>query len=488
MGIRSRYSPLLLKLAVHAGARGFRFETVRRWALARGDRLIYDFYCNRNLDNLPLAVQEMRHRVVMNLLISLARAGGDGRLSRHAVRGILEVLVREQMLSARENIVSFKQENGFEPPSFLAISPTQRCNLCCAGCYAAGTTGNAATLEYGILQRILREVCDDWGSHFAVISGGEPFLYRSEGRNLLAVLREFSKVYFQVYSNGTMIDDEVARELAALGNVTVAISVEGFERETDERRGSGVFRKIERAMGALRQAGVPFGISMTATRHNADVLLSEDIISHYFEERGALYAWLFHYVPIGRDPSPELMVTPEQRKRLLERQLDLLWNRKLFFIDFWNGGPLSGGCIAAGREGGYFHVDWNGDVSPCVFIPYAIDNSYEVYHQGRKLSSVLRHPTFVAIRDWQTQYQGNHGAARTGNLFMPCPMCDHHQVARDAVSRFGAKPTHSASASALAEPQYVAQILTRGSRCSELLDPVWEMEMSHVTRTTRPLP
>ncbi len=486
MGNKPGRSSLFLKLAVHFGARAFRFDPVRRWALTRGDRLIYDYYCNTNVDKLPLAVQEMRHRAVMNLLTSLACAGRVGRLSPRSIRGILEVFIRGQMMFVRKNITSFVQKHGFEPPSFLAISPTQRCNLCCTGCYAASSIRDGATLDYSIFQRILREMCNDWGSHFAVISGGEPFLYRSEGRTLLDVLRESPEVYFQVYSNGTLIDHEVARELAALGNVTVAISVEGFERETDERRGSGVFRKIQRAMDELRQAGVPFGISMTATRQNADVLLSEDIISHYFEDRGALYAWLFHYVPIGRDPLPDLMVTPEQRKRLLERQLDLLWNRRLFFIDFWNGGPLSGGCIAAGREGGYFHIDWNGDVSPCVFIPYAVDNAYDVYQQGRKLSSALKHPTFEALRAWQTRYQGDHGAARTGNLFMPCPMCDHHQVACDAVLRFGAKPMHNHAACAPAEPQYAEQFLARGRRCSELLDPVWETEMSHVTRTTRP--
>ncbi len=133
-----------------------------------------------------------------------------------------------------------------------------------------------------------------------------------------------------MYTNGTLVDDAAARRFAQLGSVCPSISVEGFERETDARRGKGVLRQIERA---------------------------------------AVLAWIFHYMPIGRSSRIDQMVIPEQRRRMLERQLDLMKNRGLFFIDFWNGGALSAGCISAGREGGYFHIDWNGDVAPCVFIP-----------------------------------------------------------------------------------------------------------------------
>jgi len=81
-----------------------------------------------------------------------------------------------------------------------------------------------------------------------------------------------------MYTNGTLIDRECAARLAELGNVTPAISVEGWEKETDERRGKGVFRKIMQAMENLRNAGVPYGILVTATRENAEILLAEPFI------------------------------------------------------------------------------------------------------------------------------------------------------------------------------------------------------------------
>ena len=465
------------RLSAQAADLALRLGPVRRWILRRGDRLLQEFYCERNIDEFPLGIQEMRYTALMNLLRSLERAVADGRLAPRPRMGILKVFVGQVVAGGRRNVVPFQQRHGFEPPAFLVISPTQRCNLYCAGCYAASSSKDTATLEYETFARILRDKRDDWGSHFTVISGGEPFMYKSQGKTLFDVLEEFRDNYFLIYTNGTLINERVAERLAELGNVCPSISVEGFERETDARRGAGVFRQIERAMDALRKAGVPFGISMTATRDNADVLLSEGIISHYFDEKGAVLAWLFHYMPIGRSYTVDMMVTPEQRKRLLDRQLDLMRNRGLFFIDFWNGGAMSAGCLSAGREGGYFHVDWNGNISPCVFIPYAVDNAYEMYASDRTLSSVLSHPAFEAIRAWQADYAGKNRSGRVGNLFMPCPMRDHHEVAHDVLVKFGAKPMNSDAASALADPQYRARMVEYGRKLSGLLDPVWEREV-----------
>jgi MoaA/NifB/PqqE/SkfB family radical SAM enzyme len=41
-------------------------------------------------------------------------------------------------------------------------------------------------------------------------------------------------MYFLFFTNGTLITKEVAEKLAQLGNVTPAISVEGFEKEVLE--------------------------------------------------------------------------------------------------------------------------------------------------------------------------------------------------------------------------------------------------------------
>jgi MoaA/NifB/PqqE/SkfB family radical SAM enzyme len=464
------------RLSVGAVDLALQIGPVRRLALGWGERKLHRFYMVVNGQHLPLGVQELRYLALTNLLRGIEKMFADGRISAPARRGLLRVFVGEVIMGAHDNLVPFLERHGFEPPSFLVVSPTARCNLFCEGCYAASSSKDLATLPWSTLVRLLREKRDDWGSHFTVISGGEPFLYRSEGKEFLDLLRELQDQYFMVYTNGTLIDDALARRLARAGNVTPAISVEGFEAETDARRGKGVFRRIERAMRALRDAGVPFGISVTATRKNAEVILNDALLDHYFDELGALFAWVFHYMPIGRSSTLDRMLTPEQRKRLLDRQIDLMRNRGLFFIDFWNGGPMTAGCMSAGRDAGYFYVDWNGNIAPCVFVPYAVDNVKDMQRDGRPLSSVLHHPLFEAWREWQTTYRGDGGGER-GNLFRPCPMRDHHRFAHDAIVKFGAKPLNEDAARALEDPAYRDGLVRYGEELKAQLDPVWQREM-----------
>src|SRR6056297_491309 len=123
---------------------------------------------------------------------------------------------------------------------------------------------------------------DKMHSRFVTISGGEPFVYKSEGKTLLDIFEKYNDVFFLVYTNGTLITPKVADRLAKAGNVTLAISVEGFERETDARRGKGVFKKILQAFENLRNAGVPFGTSVTPTSQNVDLLLTDEFYDYYF--------------------------------------------------------------------------------------------------------------------------------------------------------------------------------------------------------------
>jgi len=139
-------------------------------------------------------------------------------------------------------------------------------------------------------------------------------MYKSEGKTLLDIFEKYNDMLFLAYTNGTVINEEITQRLMESANATPAISVEGFEKETDERRGIGTHRKILETFERLRQAGVPFGISVTATNKNADVLLTDEFYDFYFKEQGACYMWQFQLMPIGRGKDEiDLMVKPERR-------------------------------------------------------------------------------------------------------------------------------------------------------------------------------
>jgi MoaA/NifB/PqqE/SkfB family radical SAM enzyme len=67
----------------------------------------------------------------------------------------------------------------------------------------------------------------------------------------------------------------------------------------------------------------------------------------------------------------------------LYRKWKYLLNEKKYCVaDFWNSGVLTEGCIAYGRRGGYLYIDWNGNVMPCVFVPYVVDNIITTENRG----------------------------------------------------------------------------------------------------------
>ncbi len=424
----------------------------------------------------PPGVERDRFDMGLAILHTVERALARDQLSDATLRGMLGILLKDILI--RQGDWSVKQRfyatYGSNPPDFLLISPCKTCNLHCIGCYAdSGPTREK--LDWAVFDRLVTEAHELWGARFFVISGGEPLAYRSDGRGVLDLAERHRDCFFLMYTNGTLINDGVARRMAELGNITPAISLEGMRERTDERRGAGVFDQILTAMARLRREKVFFGLSLTATRHNAEEILSDEFVDFFFEERGALYAWIFHYMPIGRSFTLDLMPTPAQRLRMWQRVWELIRQRHLFLADFWNSGTVSDGCVSAGRAGGYLYVDWNGAVSPCVFAPYSPININEAYAQGKTLNDVWAEPFFADIRAWQHEYgfeQPREG--RHGNWLTPCPIRDHHGEFRQLLALHEPDPIDENARQALLDEGYARGLIAYDEALQALSEPLWE--------------
>ena len=461
-------------------------DTLRALALDLAERKLHQSLIEEHPLLSPLQCRRDAYHLLHNLLHSVDRALSQNRISPAARQAILDVFVGQCILNGDERREAFLAKHGFQPPGFLVISPGKRCNLRCTGCYAASLTSTAQALDYETLCRVVREKTELWGSHFAVLSGGEPLMYRSQGKGIMDLAAEYPDNYFMFYTNGTLIDEDVARMMAELGNLTPAISVEGMREETDARRGKGVYRQILRAFAHLREADVPFGVSATATRKNVDLVLSDRFVDRYFEEEGAIYYWIFQYMPIGRSYALDLMVSPRQRVDMLQRMSCLIKERDVFIVDFWNSGPATGGCLAGGRSNGYFHIDWNGTVTPCVFFPYSTDNIGDVYRRGGDLNTLLMSPLFVSLREWQREYGYLTPVPETRNQIVPCPMRDHHAVALQLIRSCGASPANSEAAAALADEDYHDRLVRYGQEVASLTDPIWQERYLDSNQDRRP--
>jgi MoaA/NifB/PqqE/SkfB family radical SAM enzyme len=343
-------------------------------------------------------------------------------------------------------------------PSFITMSPTMRCNLKCTGCYSGLYTKDGELSEEE-MDRVLHE-SRSYGNHFSVISGGEPYLLKDK---LLRLFHKYDDMLFLTFTNATLLDDEVVAELARLGNVMPAISVEGYEEQTDERRGAGVHAKVLEAMARLKRAGVIFGISVTYTSQNIDTVTSDEFIRYYMEQ-GAMFAWYFMFMPVGKDPILELVPTPEQRVYTGERVAELRRQYPLFMADFWNDGPAARGCLAGGRQ--YLHILNSGRIEPCVFAHFGVDNIRE-----KTIMEAVNSPFFRAIRE---RFPYNE----EGNLRRPCMIIDNPEVLREVVDTYMVPEGHKHSEDLIHDPKVVAWIDEYAAAFKALVDPVWEEETS----------
>jgi len=352
----------------------------------------------------------------------------------HPSLEIARRILRESNLKQREALVhflvnqflegtnrrkDFALRTGFYPPRAMLISPTMRCNLNCYGCYA-GDYSRQGELETEEIHRIFNEA-EEMGIHLVIVLGGEPFLRK----DLFDIYREHPRMFFHVFTHGGFLDEAMVERIASLGNVSPAISLEGYEEETDQRRGKGHFQKVMRGMALLQEAKVLFACSLTQTRENTDILASDAFID-FLIEKGAILIWYFMCLPVGRNPGIQWMPTPLQRNQLRQALGRFRATKPILFVDFWNDGRLTHGCMAGGKM--YFHINAQGDVEPCVFCHFASDNI-----KGKSLFEVLDSPFFREIRSRQPYLE---------NLLRPCMLIDRPEVGREMAFWPGVYFTH----------------------------------------------
>jgi len=448
-----------------------RQKQVRQFSVKKIDDYIYDKMVKNYSGNHSPEVQLARYYYISAALNSVNNNLNNGNISYEFIKRIKPLLIGDDFLHNGNNFKTYRQGHfdykskyGLNPPGFVAISPTQKCNLQCVGCYASSNNETTQTLPYNYVTKIIDDVYNNFCRRFIVISGGEPFMYKSENKTIMDVFEKYPDVFFLVFTNGTLINADIAEKMSRFGNVTVAISVEGYEYETDARRGIGVYKKIKKSIGYLQSYGVPFGISVTATSKNIDLLLNEDFYDFYFNEIGATYMWQFQMMPIGKaGETLDLVVPPKQRIELYKFWTKLVKNKKYPIADFWNNAIISNGCIAYGSEGGYIYVDWNGNIMPCVFVPYYVDNIYDIYGRNLSLADAVMSDFMKNGRQWQNINKGI-------NYHMPCSIRDHYSNFKHNILTKECKPENREAAEALTDEEYYDFMICYDTELAMLTD------------------
>lgn len=314
---------------------------------------------------------------------------------------------------------ALSEKYGCNIPMTILIDPTSACNLKCTGCWAA-EYGNKLNMSYETLDSIVKQG-KELSIHFYLYSGGEPLVRKAD---LLRLCEAHPDCQFAAFTNGTLIDEAFAEDILRLKNFIPIISVEGFEADTDFRRGKGTFAKVREAARILKAHRLPFGLSCCYTSKNVDVIGSEEYFDQMIEW-GAKFCWFFTYMPVGKEAVPELMATAEQRGFMYHQIRRFRDTKPLFTLDFWNDGEYAGGCIAGGRR--YLHINANGDMEPCAFIHYSDSSIYE-----KTILEALQSPLFMAYHKGQP-FNENH--------LRPCPLLDNPTALVGMVETSGAHST-----------------------------------------------
>jgi radical SAM protein with 4Fe4S-binding SPASM domain len=316
---------------------------------------------------------------------------------------------------------------------------TARCNLRCQHCRAEAFDGfapNELTTEDVLgVARSIRAFADP----IMVLTGGEP-LARPD---FFTIARACSDLYTRVAlaTNGTLIDEAMAREIAACRISRISVSLDGAVPAThDAFRGQpGSFQAALAGIAALRSLGLSVQINVTVTRHNETELPALLALALAL---GADAFHVFALVPVGcgAEIPDDGRLTPERTETLLRWLAgEALTRRDQLFIKATcapqyyrilreearahgvtapaghGHGGLSAhtrGCLAGS---GVCFISRTGDVQPCGYLPLSVGNV-----RTEALADIwVSSPVFAALRDPE-QLSGKCGVCAFRRLCQGC--------------------------------------------------------------------
>ncbi len=379
-------------------------------------KLIGNTFPAKNFDAFRAAVQDNENvwnKFAMNIINDI-----DGKIIKSMLLSFGLGAGVNGTKAVREN----RENYNCNIPFILLFDPTSACNLKCKGCWSA-EYGHHSNLSLDEMRSIVNQA-SELGTHLFMLTGGEPLIKKNE---ILTLCKENPDCVFLAYTNATLIDQEFCDKMKEVGNLSLALSIEGTKESNDYRRGDNSYDVTIKAMDLLKKNGLFYGISVCYTSKNISEVTSDEFLD-LMVEKGSKFGLYFNYMPVGSNADVDLIPSPEQRKFMynwLRKVRNSKTGKPMFIMDFQNDAEYVGGCIAGGRN--YFHINSEGDMEPCVFVHFSDSNI-----RTHTLLEGLKNPLFQAY--WHNQpFNDNH--------LRPCPMLENPDCLRKIINKTGAKST-----------------------------------------------
>jgi len=303
-------------------------------------------------------------------------------------------------------------------PPFLFISVISSCQLRCQGCWV-DVEAPTQKISLEEMNKLIGDSKKMGNSYFGIL-GGEPFLHPQ----LIDIFAAHPDCYFQVFTNGQLITDEVAKELRRVGNVTPLISIEGTDVVSDERRGRfNVLNKTLSGLEACRRNRLIVGVATSVCQSNITELVSERWLRRLIE-MGVHYAWFHTYRVAGPKPTPELALRPEQVIQVRRFIVEMRSRLPIAIVDaYWDD---RGQALCPMATGVSHHIGPSGAIEPCPIIQFATES---IRDKGG-IYDVMTKSAF--LRDFrETAAQATQG----------CIVLERPDLVRDLVLKHGARDT-----------------------------------------------
>jgi MoaA/NifB/PqqE/SkfB family radical SAM enzyme len=231
-----------------------------------------------------------------------------------------------------------------------------------------------------------------------VFAGGEPLMRP----NILGISKKTPEIMFLMFTNGLLLNDQVLEQMAENKNIVPLLSLEGYQIDTDGRRGSGVYSQLLTSMGKLRNKGLFWGTSLTMTRTNFDEVTDEAFIKQLVDS-GCKFFMFVEYTPVTAG-TEDWVLTEEQKARVVPTRNSFREKYPALFIALpWDEDEI-GGCLSAGR--GFVHISAEGNVEPCPFIAYSDTNLKNI-----PLREALQSKMLKTIRENHAELKEIQGCA-----------------------------------------------------------------------------
>ena len=332
----------------------------------------------------------------------------------------LRKLVWNMGVKGVRSVQRYKQrlKRGEHFPPFLFISVISGCQLRCQGCWV-DVEAPSRKIELDELNRLVGDAKRHGNSYFGIL-GGEPLLHP----DLFDLFAAHPDCYFQLFTNGQLIDDARAAELRRLGNVTPLVSIEGTSVVSDERRGrTDVLDKSLAGLEACTRNRLVTGVATSVCKTNIDDLVQESWLRRLID-LGVHYAWFHTYRVVGPKPTAEIALTPEEVLRVRRFIVRMRAKLPIAIVDaYWDD---EGQALCPMATGVSHHISPYGDIEPCPIIQFAT----ETIHDRQSVYETMTGSAF--LKDFRET------AARTTR---GCIVLERPDLVRELVERHGARDT-----------------------------------------------